>query len=207
MLYMKHVIDLTHHINTHMPSYPGDTPAQLRQTNSLTENGYVDYQLTTGMHLGTHIDGPAHLTENNVLLSTFPACYFIGQGVLIDARDKTIDATLLHEKTIKPDSIVLVLTGHGEKFGSQDYYVNHPTIQPDFAQALISSKVNMLGFDLPSPDTYPFALHKMLLTRNILLIENLTNLELLLDVPNFTLAALPLKTETDSAPARVIAFY
>lgn len=197
---MKHVIDLTHPINANMPTHPSDAPATLRQTPN-------DYQLTTGMHTGTHIDGPAHMLESSLKISSFPACYFMGPGVLIDARNKKIDATLFENRVIKPDSIVLVLTGHGKKIGKSGYYEDHPTISKDFAQELIPYKINMLGMDIPSPDNHPFEVHKLLLQKNILIIENLTNLELLLDVPEFTIAALPLKIEADSAPARVIAFY
>jgi kynurenine formamidase len=40
---------------------------------------------------------------------------------------------------------------------------------------------------------------------DLLIIENLPNLEQLVCVKTFTIAALPLKTETDSALARVVA--
>ena len=63
----------------------------------------------------------------------------------------------------------------------------------------------MLGIDFFSPDTYPFKIHKIFLKNHILIIENLTNLEHLLGIKNFTIVALPLKTETDSALARVVA--
>lgn len=206
MLSMKHVIDLTYPTTALMPSCPDDKPTKLEQIKTLGVHGYNDYQLTTSMHVGTHIDGPAHMLESTLKISSFPACYFMGPGVLIDARNKTIDATLLEGKIIKPDSIVFVFTGHGKKWGSGDYYTNHPVVHQDFAQALIPYKINMLGLDLPSPDNAPYEIHKTLLKRNILIIENLANLELLIDVPEFTVAAFPLNIEADSCPARVVAF-
>ncbi|MFA6535332.1 MAG: hypothetical protein WCS92_03690 [Candidatus Babeliales bacterium] len=63
----------------------------------------------------------------------------------------------------------------------------------------------MIGIDFFSPDKYPFETHKIFFENNILIIENLTNLESLEEIKNFTVIALPLKTETDSALARVIA--
>ena len=204
---MKHVIDLTHPITPDTPHHPCDVKATLKKIRSLADNSYNDYQLTTGMHVGTHIDGPKHMLEDAPMLSKFPARYFICPGVLIDARDKTIDARLLEGIKIKPDSIVLVLTGHEKKWGTPDYYSNNPVVHQDFAQALIPFKINMLGFDLPSPDNAPYEIHKTLLKRNILIIENLANLEQLVEVGEFTIAAFPLNIETDSSPARVIAFY
>jgi len=40
----------------------------------------------------------------------------------------------------------------------------------------VEKKIKLLGMDLPSPDKYPFRIHKKLLENNILIIENLTNL-------------------------------
>ena len=59
--------------------------------------------------------------------------------------------------------------------------------------------------DTPSPDKYPYKIHKILLKEEILIIENLTNLEELLGVNNFDVIALPAKFYSDGAPIRVIA--
>ena len=63
----------------------------------------------------------------------------------------------------------------------------------------------MVCMDSPSPDLYPFEIHKLLLENNILLAENLTNFDSLLSVNNFEIIALPLKIHADSSPARIIA--
>src|SRR3989344_89535 len=65
-------------------------------------------------------------------------------------------------------------------------------------------QVNLIGLDTPSPDRTPFAVHKILLGAGILIVENLTNLEQLLN-QKFEVVALPAKLETDAAPTRVIA--
>jgi len=59
--------------------------------------------------------------------------------------------------------------------------------------------------DTPSPDGPPFPVHKALLSEHILIIENLTNLDKLLEVNRFRVLAVPLKLKADAAPARVIA--
>jgi kynurenine formamidase len=63
----------------------------------------------------------------------------------------------------------------------------------------------MLGLDTPTPDQSPFLIHKILLGNEILIIENLTHTEELLEFPNFEIIALPLKIDADGSPARVIA--
>ncbi|MFW6281647.1 MAG: hypothetical protein ACOC1O_02480 [bacterium] len=59
--------------------------------------------------------------------------------------------------------------------------------------------------DLPSPDKYPFEIHKILFDNNILLIENLTNLSCLLSVSDFEIIAFPLKIKAEASIARVVA--
>jgi kynurenine formamidase len=47
--------------------------------------------------------------------------------------------------------------------------------------------------------------HKILLSAELLIIENLTNLEALLGIDKFDVVALPAKLQCEAAPVRVIA--
>jgi kynurenine formamidase len=101
--------------------------------------------------------------------------------------------------------IVLIYTGHAHKFGTLDYYQNYPVLDQRIAQALTKHSPRMIAFDTPSPDATPYYLHQLFLSNQILIAENLTNLEPLLSCKRFEITALPLKTVSDSAPARIIA--
>ena len=63
----------------------------------------------------------------------------------------------------------------------------------------------MLGMDLPSPDKYPFKIHKMFFNNDIFIIENMTNLSQLLFVNNFEIIAFPLKIKAGASIIRVVA--
>ncbi|MDP4001406.1 MAG: cyclase family protein [bacterium] len=201
------LIDLTHTFTDHMPIYPGDPKPTLVQITELFKDGFVDHELKIGMHVGTHMDAPLHMIEGGKKLSDYEVDKFFGPGVLIDARDKSeISEELLVDLEINPGSIVLVLTGFSQKFGvSEEYFENYPTFTEGFATKLLELGVSMVGTDTPSPDKEPFALHKILLQKEILIIENLTNLESLLKVSDFQVIALPVKLDTEAAPARVVA--
>jgi len=199
------MIDLTYTITDMLPVYPLDDPISLKQIRSLKTDHYNDWELKTGMHVGTHIDGPGHLTNSSVLLSDIPLNNFIGKGFLIDARNKPIDESLLQSMPTEENLIVLILTGFDKQFGSDTYFNNHPILTKECAEKLVAHKVKMVGIDFFSPDHYPFDIHKIFFKHDILIIENLRNLEQLIDAKKFTVIALPLKTATDSAPARVIA--
>ena len=199
------IIDLTHVVTPQISVSPYDEPIKLEQYRNLETHKNNDWRLISGMHVGTHIDGPGHLTESKKLLSDYPVDRFVGTGFLIDARDKKIDVILLAQVPDQENLIVLVLTGQDKKFGSKEYFTNYPVFEPDFAQALVDHKVKMVGIDSFSPDTYPFSIHHLFFEHDILIIENLTNLDQLSGIKKFKVIALPLKLETDSAPARVIA--
>ncbi len=199
------IIDLTHTITDSMPVYPGDQKPTLEQIAHVSSDGFTDYLLTTGMHVGTHIESSAHMLDNGTRLIDTPIERFIGPGILIDARGKkTIDTSVIN-KGIPQKAIILILTGHDKKFDTQDYYQHFPQISHDFAQLLIDSNINIVGMDTPSPDQNPFPIHHELFKHDILIIENLTNLDILIGITHFAVNALPAKFNTDAAPVRVIA--
>lgn len=198
-------IDLTHCFTAKMPVYPGDPVPTLKQCAQLKEHGFNDYQLATGMHVGTHMDGPLHMIPDGKKLCDFPVDAFFGRGVLVDGRgQKTISASLLEHAHLQSGDIVLVRTGFSEYFGQKKYFEEYPEITEDFAVKLIASGVKILGLDSPSPDRAPFKIHKLLLSHDILIIENLTNLEKIPNKTEFQIIALPAKIDTDSASARIV---
>lgn len=199
-------IDLTHPFTSNMPVHPYDTSPSLVKTKSLEHDGFNDWTLHSGMHAGTHIDGPGHLTQKKILLSSFDISRFVGPGYLIDARArKTIDKDLLINIPEIPSLILLIMTGSDKLYGKKEYFTEHPVITPDFANSLMRYSISMVGIDSCSPDRHPFEIHKIFFDNNILIAENLTNLDKLVGTPSFTVVALPLSTETDSAMARIIA--
>jgi kynurenine formamidase len=202
---MSKIIDLTHTFTHAMPVHIFDEPVTIQKIRTLDKDKYNDWRLCSGMHAGTHIDGPGHLTNSSTLLCSFPIETFIGTGYLIDARNKpVIDVSVVKNLPAEENLIVLMLTGSDKKFGTKEYFQTYPVISQECATALVKHKVKMVGIDFFSPDQYPFPVHKIFLENNVLIIENLNKLEQLVGVKKFAVIALPIKTETDSALARVI---
>ncbi len=197
-------IDLSHTITPDLPGWPNDPPFELKQ---IVKYGFiVDNILQTGMHIGTHIDSAQHMIVGGKSLSQYPPEKFIGRGVLIDARNKeTIDVDLLEDSDIQPNDIVFVLTSCDKKFGTAAYFEEYPVFTEAFAKKLVEKGVKIVGMDSPTPDRYPFPIHKILLAHDILIIEMLTNLDKLLNIPHFNIIALPPKFDTAGAFLRVIA--
>ncbi|KKO51726.1 cyclase family protein [Paenibacillus sp. DMB20] len=199
-------IDLTHLIVDDMPVYPGDSKTELIQSKHLQRDGYNNHHLTMNMHVGTHIDGPMHLTDADSYLSDFPLYSFIGNGVVLDVSgQKEIEYKIEYETFIKVQHIVILYTGYSKFFGEHEYFTKHPVLTKPFAELLVRKKVKMIGLDTPSPDRHPFEIHKYLFQNKVLIAENLTNVGLLLQAKSFEVIALPLHIKADSSPARVIA--
>jgi len=199
------MIDLTHSFTDNMPVYPGDPMPSLKQVASIDKEGYTDHLITTGMHIGTHMDAPLHMIKNGKKIDEIPPERCIGNGVLIDAtKSNKVDTSLLKGLSIKEGSIVLVYTGFGSNYRKKSYFKNYPLITEDFARKMVELKVKIVGMDTPGPDEPPYPIHKILLGKVVLILENLTNLDQLLNIKHFEVMALPAKFHTDAAPVRVI---
>jgi kynurenine formamidase len=203
---MPTLIDLSYPINNLMPVYPGDESLRLEKINDIAQDGFTQFRLSTGMHAGTHIDGPMHLIHSKIFLSEIPIEQFIGQGCLLNVESESIiQRKPEYGRLIKENSIVLLHTGFDRMFGRKEYYCKYPTVSKELAQLLIEKNVKMICLDSPSPDREPFEIHKLLLENGVLIAENLTNMGKLISAKKFEVIALPLNIRADSSLARIVA--
>lgn len=203
---MDKLIDLSQDITDNMVVHPYDDKVKLYQDRYLEKDKYNNFRLEIGMHAGTHIDSPMHLTDSKTFINEIPLERFMGKGCLLDVRgEKIITFKKEYIDVVHENDIVIVYTNYSDKYGTEEYYENHPVIDGDLADFFVEKNIKMLGIDLPSPDRYPFEIHKKLLKNDILIIENLTNLWKLADVGPFNIIAFPLKIRAEASMARVIA--
>ena len=105
---------------------------------------------------------------------------------------------------IKDEDVFLLYSGHIEK-GIDSLFDNIPTLDDKLVDFLISKKPKMILLDIPTPDKYPYPIHKKILGNDILIVENVCNMQLLLN-KKFKIYALPLNfAEFDGSPCRVFA--
>jgi len=196
-------IDLTRTITSELPCWPND----LFKLEQIVHYGFViDNILHTAMHIGTHIDVAQHMIEGGKSLCQYPPEKFIGRGVLLDARNReSVDVDLLANADVRSGDIVLVLTGSEAHYGTPAYFDRYPIFTEAFGHKLVELGVKMVGMDSPSPDYYPFPVHKIVLAHDVLIIEMMTHLEKLIGIPDFEVIALPPKFDTAGAFVRAIA--
>jgi len=158
------------------------------------------------MHAGTHLDLPSHFLDSNVSVDQLAVERFAGTGCLLDVRnEQVIDMKPEYETNVQENDIVLLFTGFGRHLKSDSYFTDHPVVDQRLAEFFAAKKIKMVGMDLPSPDREPFEIHRILLQADILIMENLTSLNLLLGVRNFEVIAFPLKVKAEAALLRAVA--
>ncbi|ASJ00461.1 cyclase family protein [Thermococcus gorgonarius] len=186
------IVDLSLPLGEDTPVYPGDPEIRVRPWAFIDRDGYYMNSLKMGEHSGTHVDAPAHFIPGGKTVDELPLEKFIGRAFVIDVRSSTEGPVTLDEI---PDSgyrnrIVLFLTGGRE-------------LSPEVALFLASEGVKAVGTDAMSIGNE--SVHVILLSEEIPIFENLTNLEEVLGM-EFVFIALPLKIEGGSgSPVRAVA--
>jgi kynurenine formamidase len=201
-------IDLSHPIEDSMPVYPGDETPRLAQDRCLEKDGYNNFHIATGMHMGTHIDSPMHMSHSAAFMGEYDVDQFCGRACLLDVRGMpVIEYRAEYDAMVREGDIPLLWTGWAHHYGSAGYYENHPVLDASMASFLVEKKVMLLGMDMPSPDRQPHEIHKFLFSQGICLLENLRNLEALEGGKNAEIFAFPLKIRADASMVRAVARY
>lgn len=206
------VVDLSHPITADMPVYPGDPLPSLDVASTLDGAGYVTRRITFGSHTGTHMDAPAHMIAGGMTLDAYPIGHFIGSAIALDLTayvGPTIElvALLPHRSVIVGSDFLLLNTGWHRHWGEDRYFDDYPVLSVDAALWLAGLGLRGIGVDTASVDggsTTEYANHHAFLSRDMVIVENLTNLVAL---PNagFTFAAFPLRIDqADGSPVRAV---
>ena len=209
---VKKIVDLTHPVRTGMQIYPGDPEPKIERFLA-HENDYchVD-RFNLGSHTGTHIDAPYHFIPCGLKINELDVSRFVGKGVIVDVTSKGIDGFITssdlraYRHLIMEGDFVLFYTGWDKYFGLEKY-ISHPYLSPDCAEVLMSMGVSLVGVDFLNVDPTKqeiFPVHDILLSKGILIVENLTNLGAIgSDTALFSF--LPLRVSSDGSPVRAVA--
>ncbi|QOL19356.1 cyclase family protein [Candidatus Bodocaedibacter vickermanii] len=213
------LIDLTHALTEKTPTWDGRCGFHLTiEHDYLDDQNAVSFKvqrMSLDCGIGTHIDAPAHCIKNAMTIDQIPLNHLVnipGYGIDISNRldqDNCLTANDIFEfeathGTIQENSCVLINTGWHQYWEDASHYHNKyrfPYIHTDAGELLAQRKIRALGIDTLSPDRpdsgYP--IHSLLLSRNILIVENVNNLSQLPSKDfNVTIAPLNIQNATES---------
>ncbi|RJX20966.1 MAG: cyclase family protein [Ammonifex sp.] len=205
------VIDLSHPISPGMPVYPGTEPPAFTAAATIKRHGFRERTLRLSSHAGTHLDAPAHIFPRGQTLDTVPIENFCGRAVVLDfTRAEVITPEHLepYRRAISDSRFVILHTGWSRLWGREAYHGGFPVLSPDGARWVGDFDLYGLGVDAPSvdvPHSGGFPVHRILLAKGIIIVENLCNLSCLLG-REFTFCCFPLKLQkAEGSPVRAVA--
>ena len=208
------VIDLTHTLEENMPAYPGEESPHLEKKYNYQSNGFQVIRLTMVSHTGTHLDTPAHFFDNGLTTDKMPLSNFYGKGLLIDcsgfSENEVIDVDFVkkYNADLAVADFAIIYSGWSKHWGDDKYYGSFPVLSKEACSFLLTFNLKGIGLDVISIDSIAstdFENHNLVLGSGLIIIENLTNLENVLN-KSFEFAAFPLKIKDgDGSPVRAVA--
>ena len=168
-----------------------------------------------------HIDAPYHEVKSGKTLDRMPVERFVGEAIILDARNRsgravTTDTLRKQIDSIQENDAILIRTDWDRKFGTADYFKNSPFIDMELAKVFVYKKVRCVGIDFPipedtgrkernEPDADKPVVHYLLLGNDIYIIESMANFHQISEERVF-LITLPLNIiGADGFPVRAVA--
>lgn len=204
LLKLLKIHDLTCTISQDMRVYPGDPEPKFDSHATIKDNNANVTRITLGSHTGTHVDAPWHFLQEGNSIEMEPLDKFIGEAAIIDASGKnSITSGDFSGYDIRSNDIVLIYTD------TSDRRTDFAYLEVSAAEWMVEHGAKCVGIDTASVEKYgkkDAPVHKMLLARNIGIIENLANLKQFVGSRMFFVCLpLPLKG-IDGSPARAVLF-
>lgn len=147
------------------------------------------------LHTGSHVDFSLHVTEGGETAVDVPLDRLCGPALVLDLHDLgpdqpiTLAAVAERGAAIQDGDIVLVRTDWTERMWGNfpDYYLHSPYCTPEAAAWLLDRGAKAIGFDcfseycarLPDFTSEDFIIHKVILERGAILMQQMTNLSAL----------------------------
>ena len=205
------VIDLSQPVRTGMPVYPEDPEVVFEPAAAMPP--WRVTKLALGTHSGTHIDAAAHYMPGGCTIDEYPLERFVlpahvvpadagaGEAVHWSALAAALPADLTRQA-------VLLHTGW-DRYWGEEAALDHPYLAEDAARGLVERGVALVGTDAFNVDSSVAGTthaHQILLGADVLIVENLTRLDLLEPGRPCTCAFVPLRLEgADGSPIRAYA--
>jgi len=155
-------------------------------------------------HTGTHLDAPIHFIDKGKSIDQIEVDKFFLDAVILRVKSNPksyIEADEIKRaedkvKGIRKGEAVLIHTGWAdEHLDKEDYLTHQPALSSKAAEYLGLKEPSLVGIDcanIDHNDDPKFPVHKILLKKDILIVENLCNLKNI-NKDRFKLIITPLK--------------
>jgi arylformamidase len=206
--------DLSHSIEPGMTVFPGDPRPSFQPAAGVAAPWRVT-ELHLGTHTGTHIDSASHYIPQGKTVDQYPLARLIVPGMVVPlpglAADQPIAAELIstHLNDFPEGGAVLIQT-EWDQFWKTDRYLRHPYLSAEAALLLIRAHASLVGIDALNVDSTVQSMgqvHRLLMEKDILIVENLAGLHRLQAGRLYQFSFLPLNLAgLDGSPVRAVAW-
>jgi arylformamidase len=205
------IYDISLSISPNLPTWPGDPGLKLEQFESMDMGAHYNAtQISSSVHLGTHVDAPRHFLNDGSTVEDLPLDVLTGPCYVTQLPDgiDAITAEVL-DRTEITSEMKRVLFGtsnsHYWARGESKFQTDFVAITEDGAEWLVERDIKLVGVDYLSVAPYSESIptHRVLLTAGVVIVEGLNLSNILRGF--YDLYCLPLKIAgSDGAPARAI---
>jgi arylformamidase len=208
---MARIIDLT------LTVRPGMRGVEFETLHTVNEHGHNSRMLHLYSHSGTHMDAPLHFAAGDGTIDRIPLEHCLGPAWVADLSGIEPRAliTIAHlglvAKKARSGDSLLLKTGWSAHVAQPQYYRDHfPRVSRELAEWCVERRIRLLGVEPPSvadvnDPVEVAAIHRILHSGQVIIVEGLTNLEASRE-ERVLFGALPLKIEGgDGAPCRAFA--
>ena len=202
---MPAIYDVSIIINDKLDVYPGDPKVKIEKLKNIKKDGYELSKIEMGVHTGTHIDAPAHFFDGRSTICELPLDVLIGKAIVLEfSNEEYIGLSDIESVDFTGYTRVLFKTRNSGTTDLSIFSEDYVYLSPETADYLVEKGVKLIGFDYYSLDKYnsDMPVHKKLLQNDIVIIEGLDLSKI--ESGEYELLALPIKLETEGAPARVL---
>jgi arylformamidase len=204
------IYDITLTISNDLPVWPGDTPIDLRRNKDMRDGElYTLSQITTTVHVGSHLDAPMHFLRDGHGVDQIDLNKLIGPCFVVDLPNvDSIDAQALERANIPANVTRLLCRTRNSEYwphGDNVFHTDFVPIDPSGAEWIVQHGIQLVGVDYLSVGAYEGGIptHEILLSNGVVPVEGLDLSHI--EPGEYQLICLPLKLkDCDGAPVRAV---
>jgi kynurenine formamidase len=168
------MLDLSQDFSMHTPAFAGYGGPAIKWTKRLAFDRAGGQEITTTLHVGTHLDAPAHFLSGGKFIGDLPLEFLVGPACVVDLERMGIDDYELYgpkhferwEKdtgiTIERGDILIIHTGYHRHYPENwadlsqvdetRYFIRHPGPGREFAEWVLERGIRWIAVDAGSAD-------------------------------------------------------
>jgi arylformamidase len=170
-------IDLSQDFSVHTPAFASYGGPTVKWTKRLAFDKAGGQEIASSLHVGTHLDAPAHFLSGGKFIGDLPLDFLVGPACVVDLERMGVGDYELYgpehferwEKdtgiTIERGDILIIHTGYHRYYPENwtdlsevdetRYFIRHPGPAREFAEWVLDRGVRWLAVDAGSAD-HPF---------------------------------------------------